>query len=287
MYHPQFERRNEAHEPGSMPPVRPCGRATEALGRSAPPPSLKHAMNADAMLPYSEALIAYANGDESAALTVRRDDGFETPLPAAVFFRSEDQLDPIERLALEHCRGRVLDVGAGTGIHTLLLQARGLSVTAIDVSSELVELMQARGVIDARHADVFDFAGGPFDTMLFLGHGIGMVENLSGLSRLLSHAHDSVSSGGKMLIHSLDVTVTNDPVHRDYHRAQQRAGRYAGAVRMQFQFRNLVGPYCGWLQVDPATLSRAATEAGWTCRVLRQDETGDYLAQLTVAGDAR
>ena len=42
--------------------------------------------------------------------------------------------------------GKVLDVGAGVGSHALVLQQRGLDVTAMDISASAVTIMKQRGL---------------------------------------------------------------------------------------------------------------------------------------------
>lgn len=61
-------------------------------------------------------------------------------------FRSYDSMPKIERKALDLAKERILDVGAGAGCHSLVLQERGLDVTAIDISPLSVETMKERGV---------------------------------------------------------------------------------------------------------------------------------------------
>jgi hypothetical protein len=78
-------------------------------------------MNPQAMEPYGAALLAYFEGDTRAELALRRDDGHERSLPVGHFFRTPAAFTPVENLALQHCRGHVLDLGAGTGLHSLLL----------------------------------------------------------------------------------------------------------------------------------------------------------------------
>jgi SAM-dependent methyltransferase len=238
-------------------------------------------MNPNAMVPHGLALLAYFRGDTQAQLIIRRADGIEDPLPVSHFFRSPERFFPIEVATLERCRGHVLDIGAGTGLHSLVLQSRGLPVTAIDVSPEAVEIMIERGVQDAQCADILEFKVGPFDTLLMLGHGIGMVEDLAGLDRFLAHARSLVRSGGQVLLHSLDVRKTEDPGHLAFHEANRRAGRYIGEIRMQFVFEGQSGPLCGWLHVDPETLKRHAETAGWAYKTVVEVEGGDYLARLT------
>ncbi len=106
----------------------------------------------------------------------------EDELPVPLLFRAETEMPPLERLALDKARGRVLDTGAGAGCHTLALQQRGLDVTAIDISPGAVRTMRRRGVEDARLCDFFeDDFGGPFDTVLMLMNGIGICGRLERL----------------------------------------------------------------------------------------------------------
>lgn len=233
------------------------------------------------MEPYGLALLAFFEGDTGAELVIRRDDGQETPLPISYFFRETGQFTPIDKVALEHCQGHVLDVGAGTGLHSLALQEKGLPVTAIDVSPQAVEIMKKRGVRDARRADVFEFSGGPFDTILMLGHGLGIVETLAGLDRFLAHARSLLSEEGRLLVDSLDVRNSDDPRNVAYLEAKRKAGRYFGEIRLQLEFQGKPGPYCGWLHVDPQTLQERSAAARWRAEVIHQEESGDYLAKLT------
>src|SRR5574341_1894855 len=190
--------------------------------------SRENHMNSKAMDAYGAALLAYFEGDTGAQVLVRRDDGQESPLPISYFFRASSQFTPIERAALERCAGHVLDAGAGTGLHSLLLQQKGLQVTAIDIIPAAVEIMIRRGVKDARCADLFDFEDRGFDTILLMGHGIGLVETIAGLDRFLIHAHKLLSDKGRVLLDSFDVRVTEDPSHLAYQRANRRAGRHIG-----------------------------------------------------------
>ena len=102
--------------------------------------------------PHAHALRDYFAGARDATLTLYSDLGEQEEIPAALFFRTPEEFFPFERAALELCRGRVLDVGAGTGVHSLYLQERGHDVVAIDVMADAVEIMRERGVRDARYA---------------------------------------------------------------------------------------------------------------------------------------
>lgn len=201
-------------------------------------------------------------------------------MPASTFFRQAEDF-PLDRTALGLCHGYVLDAGAGTGCHSLFLQQRGLRTCAIDVLPEAVRIMRQRGVADAHVADIMDFTGGWFDTILMLGHGIGMVEDIAGLSRFLNHAHGLLKPAGQVLLDSLDVRVTDSPVHLAYHKSNLEAGRYFGEIRMKFSYKEDYGPLFGWLHIDSESLRTHALAAGWACHVVARQEDGNYLAQLT------
>ena len=241
-------------------------------------------MNPEAMAPFGKALLAYSQGSKNAELIVRRDDGNEAPIPASVFFRQPSQFTPIEKAALGLCRGHVLDVGAGTGMHSLELRRMGHQVTSMDINPEAVSIMKQRSLEDVYCADIFDFKDGSYDTLLMLGHGIGLVETITGLHRFLEHARTLISTDGQLLLDSLDVRATDDPANLAYHETRRKEGRYIGEIGLQFEFEGQVGPFCHWLQVDADTLKEHAASAGWQCETIRQEQSGDHLAKLTRSG---
>ena len=237
-------------------------------------------MNPEAMKPYGIALLDYDKGNLSATLIIYRDDGWREELPMSGFFRQPQEYD-LERTALDLCYGHALDVGAGTGIHSLFLQERGVVVYAIDVSPEAVQIMRARGVSDVRQADILSFNDGEFDTVIMMGHGIGVVEDIAGLSNFLKHAPGLLKPKGQILLTSLDVRRTNNPTHLEYQKRNPDNGRYFGEIRMQFEYRGIRGPLFGWLHIDAETLSRYASKTGWNCDVVQRQHDRNYLARLT------
>jgi len=66
--------------------------------------------------PHARALRDYFEGDTSAAIVLHSSLGEHEEIPVAVFFRGPDEFFSFDRAALELCRGRILDVGAGTGL---------------------------------------------------------------------------------------------------------------------------------------------------------------------------
>ena len=79
----------------------------------------------------------------------------EDEIPLQTLFRKYEDMPEIERKALDMAKGKTLDVGAGAGCHSLVLQEKGIDVTAIDISPLSVETMKERGVKKVLEQDFF------------------------------------------------------------------------------------------------------------------------------------
>lgn len=90
-------------------------------------------------------LADYLAGDHDACVAVASSVLDMDRMAGRTMFRSLSQMSEMERLGLDACLGRVLDVGAGSGCHSLVLQERGLDVTAMDISPGCVAVMASRG----------------------------------------------------------------------------------------------------------------------------------------------
>ncbi len=238
-------------------------------------------MKSAAWKPHGAALLDYFKGDTSAEVVVHGDDGETETVPIRVFFRGPADFSALEEAALDLCRGRVLDAGAGSGCHSLVLQEQGLPVCAIDIAPQAVEVMRKRGVQDARCSDVFSFGAEPFDTVLLMMNGIGVVGDLAGLDRFLVEAGRLLKPDGQILLDSYDPGWTEDRENAVPPAVGARPNRYSGEMRFQLEYKGAMGPPLEWLFVDSATLAGHARRAGWSCEVIWQEEEGHYLARLT------
>ncbi len=237
-------------------------------------------INAEAMQPFGAAIADYERGDKNAAVDIVREDGVVEPLAIAAFFRDATAI-PMDKVALDNCRGRVLDVGAGVGIHSLYLQNKDFEVVAMDVSPEACDVMRQRGVKEVYCASFSDFKAEPFDTLLILGRSICMVETLKGLDDFLKKARPLTKLGGQIILNSTDITKTTNPQHLAYHAFVRRAGRYIGEVRLHMEYKGIKAPVTGLLHVDSVTLAEHAKKANWSCEISVQEDNGNYLARLT------
>lgn len=232
------------------------------------------------MSPYGRALLDYHRTGIDAPFILRRDDGFEAAISTASFFDGS-HFPPMERLALDLCRGKILDIGAGAGRHTLELQRRGLDVSAVDILPEAISVMKERGVRQVIEADVMALETGPFDTLLMLMNGIGMVGTPSEVDRFLHHASHLLQPGGCVLCDSIDVSRTTDPVHVRYREKNLRKNRYPGQQFYSAVYAGESSPLFPWLHLDFPTLAALAHRRRWTAELLVANDDGTYLAKLT------
>jgi SAM-dependent methyltransferase len=219
-------------------------------------------------------------GDRDAALVLEREGGGEQVIPVSAFFRLPADFYRLETDALNFCRGRVLDVGAGTGVHARWLQERDFSVTAVDSESEAAAIMLASGLRDVRCSDVLSISGELYDTILVLGRSIGMAGDLVGLTMLLGKFHTLTPSDGQVLLSSLDIECTDDPILQGCARFARAAGRYPGETHFIEKFGVLRGSVVKWLYVDPRTLATSALDSAWDLEILHSEADGNYLARL-------
>ncbi|GAA4504330.1 class I SAM-dependent methyltransferase [Hymenobacter ginsengisoli] len=233
-----------------------------------------------------QALLDYQHGHHAAALTVQCSAADEEQLPAAYFFRTLLAMPELERQALDECRGRVLDLGAGAGCHALELQSRGFAdVRAIDQSAGAVQVMQARGVQQVAQHDILDKRGKderPYDTILMLMNGLGLTGTLEGLDKFLAHARTLLAPDGQILGTSSDISYLYED--EDGALVFNLNGPYYGEVTYTFQYKDQTGEPFPWLFIDASLLEDAARQAGYEVEFLGEDEGGQYLVRLTLAG---
>jgi SAM-dependent methyltransferase len=229
--------------------------------------------------PHGAALLDCFRGNASATL-ICHEDGDRDDVPAAFWLR--ETVDALEQQALDACRGTVLDLGAGAGVHALALQHRGLDVTAIDVSPECVQIMRERGVLKAEAADFQHFDGGPFDTILCLCNGLDKVGRLTDLPAFLDHMRRLLAPGGQILADSFDLRVGASADRLAALARRKAEGRYFGETDLRFEYAGRVGMPFSVLQVDPWTLEQMAQPLGWRFDLLARDG-GHYLARLQLS----
>ncbi len=231
--------------------------------------------------PMGRAISDYYHYGKAAKLRVLSSMFYEDEIPVRTLFRSYDEMPVQEQKAIELCHGRVLDAGAGSGCHSLVLKERGHEVVAIDISELSVEVMKERG-IDARNINFFDETfNEKFDTILLAMNGIGIVGKTERLEEFFRCAKRLLAPGGEILLDSSDIKYifSDDDGIMDI----DLAANYYGEVDFQMRYKNIKGETFDWLYIDFDTLSLYAEENGFKCEKCIDGKHYDYLARLTRA----
>lgn len=203
----------------------------------------------------------------------------EDEIPVEDLFREYDRMPELERIALDEAYGDVLDVGAGSGCHSLALMEMGKSVTAIDISPLSVQVMKERGV-DALQVNLYDGSfDRKFDTVLMLMNGTGIIGNLENMPLFFDRIRQLLKPGGCLIIDSSDLRYLFE--EEDGSLMIDLADDYYGQLDYQMQYKDVLGEPFDWLYMDFDTLAFYAEESGFNAELLAEGEHYDYLARLT------
>lgn len=201
--------------------------------------------------------------------------GPKEEMPVFIYFREAAELPDLELIALQKCKGKVLDIGAGAGSHALLLQAKGIEVTALEISLKAAEVMKLRGVKSIVEKDIFEFEEVGFDTLLLLMNGIGLTGNISRLKEFFRHAKKLLNPGGQLIFDSSDVAYL-------YEGKLPNIKNYYGEIMYQYEYKKQKTDWFTWLYIDKSILAQIAIEEGWQTEILYEDEFDQYLARLVL-----
>ena len=201
-------------------------------------------------------------------------------LPVSYLFRDYQEMNALEKKALDSSFGKVLDVGSGAGSHSLYLQnERKLEVTALDISPKSIEICKARGVKNAICEDLLQFSEKNFDTVLLLMNGTGIFQSLEDIDQYLQKLKSLVAENGQILIDSTDILYMYD--QDEDGGVLVPATGYYGELDYYLHYKGESELPMKWLYLDFDTLENAAIANGFKIQKIEQLEDS-YLAQLTL-----
>ena len=152
---------------------------------------------------FGEALTDLYDGQPKGCFVVSDETG-DHPLGLAFYLTATP--DTHEREALQHARGRILDVGCGAGRILKHLQDEGADASGFDIDPMLIALCKRRGISKVSvesYDNLSRFA--PMDTILFLNRTICTAGSLSRVESLLSQCHQCCSCNSVLIFDSVEV----------------------------------------------------------------------------------
>ena len=226
--------------------------------------------------PMGRAIADYQSNGKVARLRVFSPMFDEDEIPVKTLFRRYKEMPKIERRALDMSRGRVLDVGAGAGCHSLALQDKGIDVTAIDISPLSVATMRQRGVKNVAEQDFFTLKG-QYDTILMLMNGIGIVGRLERMTEFFKQLDTLLAEGGQLLCDSSDICY----LYEDEDGVIELPSEgYYGEQTFRMQYKDVQGDSFPWIYIDADTLTQVANANGYNVDIVAEGEHYDYLARI-------
>lgn len=225
---------------------------------------------------YGIALMDYFEANDPQDIIVHgdvvEDDIYET----SHFFRNPSAFPTLERIALKHCKGKVLDIGAGTGVHTIYLKESGFDVYPIDISPLCVLIMQKQGLHRARKLDFYALGNEKYDTLLMLMNGFGIMGTRDKVSDFFTKAKEHLYPGGQIICDSSDLVYLFDDETRE------NLEHYYGEIVYQMEYKGKLGKPFKWLFLDFESMKQEAEKAGFSAEKIYEDDHYHFLAKLVL-----
>ena len=225
---------------------------------------------------YGHAMIDALDGKDAYEV-VERDDGFiSLGAGPSLYLADYEDWREVERRAMDHVSGRVLDLGCGAGRFLLWLRDQGHEVVGIDNSPGAIDACRRRGLTDVHLVSLeeLDERFGRFDTVLMLGGNFGLLGPLERGKDVLRRLREIAHAGAVLLGASRDPRASRDPDRLVYLRRNVEQGRLPGQYRIRIRYRRFATPWFEFLRVASEEMEEIIEGTGWRlAEVLREDES--------------
>ena len=230
--------------------------------------------------PIGQAIQDYYKKGKTSDVNINSNYTKDERIPPSYFFRTEEGMPGIERMAIKACKGKILDIGAAAGCHSLILQKKGYNVTALEMSELANEVLKSRGIQKVICEDIYTYSGDKFDTLLMLMNGTGIGGTLDGLKTLLKHLKNLLTDKGQILIDSSDIRYLFEEEDGSVW-IDVANENYIGEMEYEVSYKKLKTKF-KWLFADFETLKKVADETGLRCSLVEEGKHFDFLARITL-----
>ncbi len=194
-------------------------------------------------------------------------------MDTGLFFSRFPNFHRVESIAVNRCAGRVLDLGAGAGRHSLELQHRGLATLAVDSDALLCSLMQKRGVKNTLCTTWQELeTDEKFDTVLVLMNGAGLCGRKTDFPAFAAKLKTLLAPRGKLLMDSSSVDYLPPP----------EPGIEPQEVRFHFSYQKEQDEPFFWYFAELPYLLEALPRAGLDAKCVYRHDDGRFLMEATL-----
>jgi len=212
--------------------------------------------------PLGSAILDFLSDKNSTNILVESNLTEDEEIPIPYLFRTKEELPEKEVFALSKAHGRILDVGAGSGAHSLVLQQAEHNVVAIDISKKCCEAMKLQGIKQVVCKDFFEYQDDEkFDTILLLMNGFGIAGTLDNLEKLLLQCKSLLKPKGIIIGESADILYLFED--EDGSCSIDLNSNYYGEINYRMSYKNEVGNWFPWLYISADLLVDTADKIGF------------------------
>lgn len=230
--------------------------------------------------PLGQALIDFQISGKKTDVIIKSDSFDDDVIPTQYFFRSYNEMPKTEQKAMQLAKGKILDVGAGAGCHSIYLQNKDLEVTAVDISPLACKCMEQRGVKNVILSPFQEIKNEKYDTILFLMNGMGVDGGIKNLPQMLQKIKALLKPGGKVIFDSSDMRFLYENEDGSYD--INLNADYYGEFQFQMCYNEIEGDWFDWLYIDSDTMQVYAEQSGFEYEKVYEDDHYAYLATMTL-----
>lgn len=228
--------------------------------------------------PIGKAILDYSKTKKPADIIVHSDLCEDDIIPVEVLFRSYKEMPELEKRALALCSGKVLDVGAGAGVHATWLRKNQIEVDVLEVSPGAIQFLKENKFQVLSESFLSANSNKKYDTIIMLMNGIGIAGKLSNLHSFLIKVKSLLNQGGQFIFDSSDIKYLYEDDDGSF--LMDLNSEYYGNFKFQMEYKKELGEWFEWLYVDYDTVHKHALKMNAKSeRIMEYDN--HYLAKIT------
>jgi len=230
---------------------------------------------------FGKILKGYLNGD-TPFYNIRRGDGNYCCIDTSNYFTNYQDWSNCEKeIISNYAQGRVLDVGAGAGRHSLFLKNRGLEVHSVDNSSFAVNLMKIRGLNNVHLMDLrkMDFPDAYFNSVLMISNDLGFAGSIKDTRKFLKNLFRIVKPDGKIIVTVRDPNryISKSQESFVYNNHERRLAKIVDKIRLRLEYKNELGDWFYSILASPEELKNLIKGTGWVIsRTIENNDCNFY-----------